>query len=62
MEEAGGKVTDGSGRRLDFSHGRYLTLDKGIIAAPPNIHAQLVRAVEKVTAARNVAAAAAHKL
>lgn len=49
VEEAGGKVTDGSGRRLDFSQGKYLTLDKGIIAAPPRVHAALLAAVSTVS-------------
>jgi len=45
VEEAGGRVTDASGARLDFSRGRYLTLDRGIIAAPAELHAALVAAV-----------------
>ncbi|PNH10279.1 3'(2'),5'-bisphosphate nucleotidase [Tetrabaena socialis] len=50
VEEAGGKVTDAAGTRLDFSAGRYLALDRGIIAAPPRLHAALVAAVAKVAA------------
>lgn len=45
VEEAGGKVTDAGGRRLDFSKGRYLALDRGIIAAPPGVHAALLKAI-----------------
>lgn len=48
VEEAGGKVTDGAGRRLDFSKGRYLELDKGILAAPAQMHDALVQAIHKL--------------
>jgi hypothetical protein len=37
VEEAGGKVTDAAGTRLDFSKGRWLDLDRGIVAAPPQV-------------------------
>lgn len=42
-------MTDAAGTRLDFSAGRYLALDRGIIAAPPTLHKQLVAAAGKVT-------------
>ncbi|GBF92606.1 SAL1 phosphatase [Raphidocelis subcapitata] len=48
VEEAGGKVTDASGARLDFSRGRWLDLDRGIIAAPPRVHAAVLEAVAAV--------------
>jgi hypothetical protein len=48
VEEAGGKVTDAGGARLDFSRGRWLDLDRGIVAAPPRVHAALLDAVTKV--------------
>ncbi|KAG2495621.1 hypothetical protein HYH03_006221 [Edaphochlamys debaryana] len=50
VEEAGGKVTDAGGVRLDFSKGRFLDLGpfNGIIAAPPKLHAQLVAAAARV--------------
>lgn len=48
VEEAGGKVTDAKGRRLDFSQGRYLELQLGIVAAPPAVHAAIIAAVEQV--------------
>ena len=49
VEEAGGKVTDGTGKRLDFSKGRFLDLTNGLISAPPTVHAALVEAIAKVT-------------
>eukprot|EP00878_Enallax_costatus_P027983 GHUV01030176.1.p1 GENE.GHUV01030176.1~~GHUV01030176.1.p1 ORF type:complete len:127 (+),score=40.74 GHUV01030176.1:335-715(+) len=48
VEEAGGKVTDGSGARLDFARGRWLDLDGGIIAAPPAVHEAVLKAVQTV--------------
>lgn len=45
-----GQVTDAGGRRLDFSKGRFLELDRGIIAAPPALHSALLQAAAKVTA------------
>ncbi|KAF5832071.1 hypothetical protein DUNSADRAFT_12183 [Dunaliella salina] len=53
VEEAGGRVTDASGQRLDFSKGRYLELDRGIIAAPPTVHAALLSAVTAVQKAQS---------
>lgn len=52
VEEAGGRVTDAGGARLDFSKGRWLDLDRGIVAGPPRAHAALLRAVAAVEAAR----------
>jgi HAL2 family 3'(2'),5'-bisphosphate nucleotidase len=40
--EAGCAVTDVDGRALDFSHGRRLTANRGIIAAPPAVHGQVL--------------------
>ncbi|GFR39865.1 hypothetical protein Agub_g365 [Astrephomene gubernaculifera] len=59
VEEAGGRVTDAGGTRLDFSRGRYLQLDRGIIAAPPVLHEQLLRAAAKVAPPAAAAAATA---
>jgi hypothetical protein len=43
------QVTDAGGNRLDFSRGRWLDLDRGIIAAPPHVHAKLLEAVAAVS-------------
>ena len=48
VREAGGEVTDVEGRRLDFSHGRTLQENKGVVAAPKGVHAQVIKAVQEV--------------
>ncbi|KIZ01992.1 3'(2'), 5'-bisphosphate nucleotidase [Monoraphidium neglectum] len=57
VEEAGGRVTDAGGARLDFSRGRWLDLDRGIVAGPPRAHAALLTAVAAAEAARAAAGA-----
>ncbi|MFN3648384.1 MAG: 3'(2'),5'-bisphosphate nucleotidase [Armatimonadota bacterium] len=49
VQEAGGTVTDAEGNPLDFSRGRRLEKNRGILAAPPSIHAQVLAAVREVT-------------
>jgi 3'(2'), 5'-bisphosphate nucleotidase len=48
VREAGGQVTDTLGRRLDFSKGRTLAENKGVVAAPAAIHEQVLQAVKEV--------------
>ena len=48
VREAGGQVTDVEGRRLDFSKGRTLKENKGVVAAPKNVHEQVLSAVRSV--------------
>ena len=48
VREAGGQVTDVEGRRLDFSQGRMLKENKGVVAAPKNVHEQVLSAVRSV--------------
>ena len=48
VREAGGEVTDAEGRRLDFSMGRTLKRNKGVVAAPRGVHAQILEAVKEV--------------
>lgn len=52
VREAGGQVTDVEGKRLDFSIGRTLKDNKGIIAAPKDVHAQVIDAVKSVLASK----------
>ncbi len=46
--ESGAFVTDIFGRNLDFSHGRGLEKNKGIVCAPPRIHGVLLRAIKEL--------------
>ncbi|KAK3714044.1 3'(2'),5'-bisphosphate nucleotidase [Vermiconidia calcicola] len=48
VREAGGQVTDTEGKRLDFSHGRTLKENKGVIAAPRDVHQHVIEAVMSV--------------
>lgn len=46
--EAGCAVTDAWGEPLDFSHGRGLEKNSGILVAPPGLHGRALRAVGEV--------------
>ena len=46
--EAGGTVTDAFGKKLDFSIGRTLSANKGVVAAPKAIHAEVSKVVIEV--------------
>ncbi|KAI5295808.1 hypothetical protein KEM52_000158 [Ascosphaera acerosa] len=48
VREAGGQVTDMYGKRLDFGLGRTLKANQGVVAAPKQLHAQVVQAVKEV--------------
>ncbi len=48
VKEAGGTVTDSSGKPLDFSVGKKLHENKGILATNGVIHEAVLRAVEKI--------------
>ena len=48
VREAGGQVTDVEGNRLDFSIGRTLKANKGVIAAPKDVHKHVIEAVKEV--------------
>jgi len=50
VREAGGEVTDTLGRRLDFSNGRTLKENKGVVAAPKAVHGLVLEAVKEVLA------------
>ena len=52
VREAGGQVTDSLGRRLDFSKGRTLAENKGVVAAPAAIHSHVLDAVKEVLKAK----------
>jgi 3'(2'), 5'-bisphosphate nucleotidase len=47
VEEAGGRVTDLQGKVLDFSTGRKLAKNRGIIATNGQFHDQVLEAVRE---------------
>ncbi|KAF5550420.1 3 (2) 5 bisphosphate nucleotidase [Fusarium mexicanum] len=52
VREAGGQVTDIHGKPLDFSVGRTLANNKGVIAAPAAVHGKVLEAVQEVLSAK----------
>ncbi|TPX69942.1 3'(2'),5'-bisphosphate nucleotidase [Spizellomyces sp. 'palustris'] len=50
VQEAGGKTCDVYGKPLDFSLGRTLRANKGVVATNEKIHDQVMEAVRKVLA------------
>lgn len=49
VQEAGGVISDGSGKPLDFSKGRFLDIDIGIVAtSTPELHAKLLETIAQV--------------
>lgn len=49
VTEAGGTVTDVAGRPLEFTHGRELTANRGVIATTGHIHEEVVAAYAEAT-------------
>ncbi|KAJ1265115.1 hypothetical protein BS78_08G054200 [Paspalum vaginatum] len=56
VTEAGGIVTDAAGNNLDFSKGRFLDLDTGIIATNKQLMPSLLKAVQETIKERDQAA------
>ncbi len=48
VEGAGGTVTDMHGQPLDFSRGRYLDANQGVVATGGGIHRQVIEAIQQV--------------
>ncbi len=48
IEEAGGKVTDTRGHALDFSRGRTLSANSGVVATNGKLHDQVIAAVIEI--------------
>lgn len=48
VREAGGEVTDAEGRALDFSRGRTLSGNKGVVAAPKAVFGGVIEVVKAV--------------
>jgi 3'(2'), 5'-bisphosphate nucleotidase len=53
VTEAGGRVSDVAGRPLDFSIGRTLRNNKGVVATNGKLHDRVVAAVGRVQPARS---------
>lgn len=53
--ESGVAVSDIEGRGLDFSQGRHLSKNRGIVAAPGRVHGELLGAIKRVFAASDPA-------
>jgi 3'(2'), 5'-bisphosphate nucleotidase len=51
VEEAGGRVTDVEGAKLDFRRGRTLVANQGVVATCGPIHDEVVSAVKQVRGA-----------
>jgi 3'(2'), 5'-bisphosphate nucleotidase len=47
IQEAGGEISDISGKPLDFSLGRTLKANKGIVATSAKIHSKVIEACNK---------------
>ena len=50
VEEAGGRVTDLSGKPLDFTHGRTLAENRGILATNGHLHSDLLDGLKRIGA------------
>jgi 3'(2'), 5'-bisphosphate nucleotidase len=48
VQEAGGRVTDVFGKPVDFSVGRALERNKGIVATNGKLHSRVIRAVTRI--------------
>jgi 3'(2'), 5'-bisphosphate nucleotidase len=48
VEQAGGRVTDVTGAPLDFSHGRRLECNRGVVATDGRYHDQVLDAIRQV--------------
>jgi 3'(2'), 5'-bisphosphate nucleotidase len=54
VEEAGGRVTDLRGERLDFNQGRTLKANIGVLASNSHLHTAALEALHRVGADRRV--------
>jgi 3'(2'), 5'-bisphosphate nucleotidase len=50
VEEAGGRVTDLDGKPLDFSHGRTLAENRGVLATNEYLHEALLAGLKQISA------------
>ncbi|CAG8444701.1 3445_t:CDS:2 [Ambispora leptoticha] len=54
VNESGGTISDLYGKALDFSLGRKLKANTGIVASHPNIHSQVLDAIQQVIKKENI--------
>ena len=47
VEEAGGKVTDIDGKPLEFTHGRELTANRGVVVTNGRLHDDVLQAIRE---------------
>ena len=52
VEEAGGTVTDVTGRPLEFHHGRELAANRGVIVTNGRLHARVLEALRSLNLGR----------
>jgi len=50
VEEAGGRISDLHGRTLDFTQGRTLAANRGVLASNGRLHAAALKGLEKIEA------------
>jgi 3'(2'), 5'-bisphosphate nucleotidase len=50
IEEAGGRITDLDGKSLDFSHGRTLAANRGVVATNGRLHDAVLDALKQLNA------------
>ena len=50
VEEAGGRVSDLDGKALDFTHGRTLAANRGVLGTNGHLHDALVAGLKKIGA------------
>src|SRR5690606_16270063 len=48
VQEAGGTVTDIHGKPLEFTHGRGLNANQGVVATAGTLHEQVLAAIRQV--------------
>jgi len=56
VTEAGGRVTDITGAPLDFTHGKTLAMNRGVIVTNGLVHDAILKAIDDLGIARTIAA------
>jgi 3'(2'), 5'-bisphosphate nucleotidase len=49
VEEAGGRITDLEGQPLDFTAGRTLARNRGVLASNGHLHAAALQVIQRVS-------------